>query len=51
MKQWEPWAGLASGIGLVVMLIGAGFVDAAGFVIAAAPLIYGLIAWLRYRKI
>ncbi len=49
MKQWEPWFGLASGIGLVVMLLGVGWVDAAGFVVAAAPIVYGFIAWLRLR--
>ncbi len=49
MKTWEPWFGLASAGGLVVMLLGAGWVDTLGFTISAAPLAWGLLAWWRHR--
>lgn len=48
--SWQPWFGLASGAGLVLMLVGEGWVDVAGFAVAAAPLLLGLRAWLRGRR-
>ena len=49
MKKWQPWLGLASGLGLVLMLVGEGFVDALGFAVSVAPLALGVGAWLRHR--
>ena len=49
MKAWQPWFGLASGAGLLAMLVGEGWVDGVGFAVAAAPLLLGLGAWLRHR--
>lgn len=49
MKTWQPWFGLLAAGGLVVMLLGEGWVDVLGFVLAAAPFAYGLAAWWRHR--
>ncbi|HWB18217.1 MAG TPA: hypothetical protein VG538_17565 [Vicinamibacterales bacterium] len=50
MKSREPWLGLASAAGLVVMLIGDGALDVVGLLIAIAPLAYGLAATIRRRE-
>lgn len=49
MKAWQPWFGLLSASGLVVMLLREGVLDGLGFFIAASPLAYGAVAWLRHR--
>lgn len=49
MRAWQPWLGLFAASGLVVMLMGKGWLDALGFVLAAAPLAYGVVAWWRHR--
>lgn len=49
MKAWQPWFALVSAGGLVVMLLGWGWLDALGFLVSAAPLLYGLVAWRRRR--
>lgn len=49
MKTWQPWFGLLAASGLVVMLLGEGWLDALGFVISAAPLAYGFAAWWGRR--
>ncbi|WP_158080055.1 hypothetical protein [Archangium sp. Cb G35] len=47
MKHREPYLGFLTAIGLVVMLLGEGVVDLAGLLLAATPLGYGLVCWLR----
>lgn len=49
MKTWQPWFGLFAASGLVVMLLEEGWLDVLGFVMAAAPIAYGLVAWWRHR--
>ena len=50
MRHWEPWFSLLAASGLVVMLVGEGWGDLAGFAIAVSPLVYGLAAWFRRRS-
>lgn len=46
MSAREPWLGVASAAGLIVMLVG----DVVGFVVAITPLAYGLAAVLARRR-
>lgn len=47
MNHREPYLGFLTAVGLVVLLLGEGWVDLVGLLLAAAPLGYGLIRWLR----
>ena len=49
MKSRETWLGVASAAGLVMMLMGDGMMDAAGFLVAIAPYAYGVVCVLRRR--
>jgi len=49
MKTWQPWFGLFAASGLVVMLLGSGWLDAVGFALVAAPIVYGAVACWRHR--
>lgn len=50
MKAREPWCGVASATGLILMLLGEGAVDALGLFIAVSPLLHGLGAVVRRRS-
>lgn len=49
MRPWQPWFGLSSAVGLGVMLLGEGWLDALGFAVAVAPLAHGAVALWRHR--
>lgn len=49
MSPREPWLGVASAAGLVLMLVGEGVADVVGFLVAIVPLAYGVGAALARR--
>lgn len=51
MRAWQPWLGLVAASGLVVMLLGEGWLDGLGLLISASPISYGLTAWWRRRDL
>lgn len=45
LKGREPWLGLVTLLGLVVMLLVDGVLEVAGLLLTLVPLIWGLLAW------
>lgn len=50
MSPYEPWLGVASAAGLVVMLLGDGTADLLGFLIAVVPLAYAVSSVVARRR-
>lgn len=50
MSSREPWLGVASVLGLVVMLLADGMLDGLGLSLALAPLAYAGIAVWKARS-
>jgi hypothetical protein len=50
MSPREPWLGVASAAGLVVMLLSDGKADLVGFFIAVVPVAYAISAVIAHRR-